>query len=520
MLRMTRIALLLAFLVGAAGCSGRPLSTANTARGGSNLGGDPSASGAVSIYPAQETLRIGGQRRFSGWDTTVGQYDVTWSLQEGTAAGIITTDGVYTAPPTPGTFHLVATSSHNTSLSATAPLTIVSVGFATVSDMAVARSGHTATQLADGRVLVAGGTTDGSHSADLFDPTSSSFVPTSGGMVYTRTGHCAALLPNGRVLIVGGGDSKGTLFKTAEVFDPATGTFTATGDLNQVREGATATPLANGKVLIAGGQDNLGALLSTAELYDATTGTFTFTGNMRTPRARHTATLLSNGKVLLIGSSSPTGSAETFDPATGNFSATGSLVQARAHHTATLLANGRVLVIGGTQIMPPGGGGAPPAEVSLDTAEIYDPSTGTFQTAGKLVVARDSHSATHLDKVVLLGHSWGTVLALEYALRHPERVTRLVLMDPAPASTADIDRFRKERPEKWPALMELRKAIAGTTAYKEADPDAVVAYYRLHFKPAFAGSEEYEKLILKCRCAFSNRGRREFSNREPSKIGW
>src|SRR5215472_85841 len=81
----------------------------------------------------------------------------------------------------------------------------------------------------------------------------------------------------------------------------------------------------------------------------------------------------------------------------------------------------------------------------------------------------------HLEKVVLLGHSWGTVLALEYALRHPERVSRLVLMDPAPASAADINRFRQERIEKWPVLMELRKAIADTTAYKEADPDAVVA---------------------------------------------
>ena len=402
MLRMTGIALLLAFLVAAAGCSGRPLSSANTARGGSNLGGDPSASGAVSIYPAQETLRIGGQRRFSGWDTTVGQYDVTWSLQEGTAAGTITTDGVYTAPPTPGTFHLVATSSHNTSLSATAPLTIVSVGFARVSDMAVPRSGHTATQLADGRVLVAGGTTDGLHSADLFDPTSSSFVPTAGNMVFPRSGQCAALLGNGRVLIAGGGDSKGTLFKTAEVFDPATGTFTATGDLNQVREGATATLLANGKVLIAGGQDSGGALLSSAELYDPNTGTFILTGTMHTARSQHTATLLSNGKVLFVGSVSPTGTVEIFDPASGHFIGTGSLVQARAHHTATLLPGGKVLVVGGTQIAPPVGGGAPPASVSLDTVEIYDPSNGTFQTAGKLLVARDSQSATLLPNGMVL----------------------------------------------------------------------------------------------------------------------
>lgn len=113
----------------------------------------------------------------------------------------------------------------------------------------------------------------------------------------------------------------------------------------------------------------------------------------------------------------------------------------------------------------------------------------------------------HLDKVDLLGHSWGTVLALEYALRHPERVSRLVLMDPAPASAADIDRFRKERVEKWPVLMELRKAIADTTAYKEADPDAVVAYYRVHFRPALARSGDYEKLIMRMQARFIEQGK-------------
>ena len=113
----------------------------------------------------------------------------------------------------------------------------------------------------------------------------------------------------------------------------------------------------------------------------------------------------------------------------------------------------------------------------------------------------------HLDKAVLLGHSWGTVLALEYALRHPERVSRLVLMDPAPASAADINRFRAERLEKWPVLMELRKAIADTSGYKTADPEAVVAYYRVHFKPAFAQPEVYEKLIIRMQARFVEQGK-------------
>jgi hypothetical protein len=141
-------------------------------------------------------------------------------------------------------------------VSAIAPVTILSTGFVPISEMPVARSGHTATLLLDGRVLVAGGTDDPTHSAELFDPATSSFGPLSGNMIHVRTGHCAALLPGGKVLIAGGDDSNGTLFETAELFDPATQTFSVTGNLGQARTHATATLLRGGKVLIAGGQDS------------------------------------------------------------------------------------------------------------------------------------------------------------------------------------------------------------------------------------------------------------------------
>src|SRR5262249_180549 len=156
------------------------------------------------------------------------------------------------------------------SLRATAPVTIVSVGFVPISVIA-ARSGHTATLLVDGRVLVAGGTGT-PPSAELFIPESNEFVPTGGGMVYPRSGHCASLFPDGRVLIVGGGDANANVFRTAEVFDPVTQSFITTGNLNQARIGATATLLPSGKVLIAGGQDSGDTLLSSAELYDPRTG--------------------------------------------------------------------------------------------------------------------------------------------------------------------------------------------------------------------------------------------------------
>jgi len=395
--------LLIFFLIALTGCGGgSTLSSSATPSGPpSNSPGDSTPAATISISPASETLRTGGERQFSGWDSSVGQHDVTWSLQEGAAAGTITADGLYTAPNTPGNFHLIATSSHNTNFSATASLTIVSIGFVPISAMA-ARSGHTATLLFDGRVLVAGGTTDAAPpSAELFIPESSSFAPTRVGMVYARSGHCASILPDGRVLIVGGGDSA-NLFKTAELFDPVTESFSTTGNLHQERTRASATLLPNGKVLIAGGQDGGGTVLSSSELYDPGTGTFTLAGNMQIPRAKHTATLLSNGKVLLAGSSSETGSAELFDPTSGLFSTTGSLIQSRAGHTATLLPNGKVLVLGGTQTMMPGGGGAAAAPVSLDGAEVYDPAEGVFHSAGKLLIARDSHTATLLTNGIVL----------------------------------------------------------------------------------------------------------------------
>jgi proline iminopeptidase len=112
----------------------------------------------------------------------------------------------------------------------------------------------------------------------------------------------------------------------------------------------------------------------------------------------------------------------------------------------------------------------------------------------------------HLDSVVLLGHSWGTVLALEYALRYPERVSHMILMNPAPASEADYKQLRNDWLEKRAADMERRKAIADTAGYKEADPKAVIAYYRIHFKPALARSEDYEKIITRMQASFVRQG--------------
>lgn len=108
-----------------------------------------------------------------------------------------------------------------------------------------------------------------------------------------------------------------------------------------------------------------------------------------------------------------------------------------------------------------------------------------------------------LPTTAILGHSWGTVLALEYAIRHPERVSRLILMNPAPASAADFRQFRKERLKNMGADLDRLRAVAATDGYKAGDPDAVVAYYRIHFKAALARPEDYERLMAIMKPSFT-----------------
>jgi len=112
-----------------------------------------------------------------------------------------------------------------------------------------------------------------------------------------------------------------------------------------------------------------------------------------------------------------------------------------------------------------------------------------------------------LEPVALLGHSWGTVLALEYALRHPARVSHLILMNPAPASTADFAALRKFYERKLGADLDRQREIQATSAYRSGDPDAVAARYRLHFKPALARPEHYEQLMGAMADAFVSQGK-------------
>jgi len=214
----------------------------------------------------------------------------------------------------------------------------------------------------------------------------------AGNMTAARSLHTSTLLNGGKVLITGGTDygNPPTITASAELYDPAAGTFSATGKMQTPRVDHTATLLNDGRVLIAGGCSIvLTSPWASAELFDPSGATSATTANMKTARCGHTATLLTNGKVLMIGgfdsTSTSMASAELFDPATNTFTATGSLNIARKEHTATLLANGKVLVTGGID----------DKSNDLNSAELYDPTSGTFTTVvGTMTAARAAHTAT------------------------------------------------------------------------------------------------------------------------------
>jgi hypothetical protein len=263
--------------------------------------------------------------------------------------------------------------------------------------MASIRAGHAATLLPDGRVLVTGGgNTSADISGELYDPVSGTWSAT-GDMILDRSYHTMTLLPNGKVLAVGGAS---TYHSFEELYDPVSGTWSRTGSMAMDRTWHTATRLPNGKVLIVGGYHNghTAEITATAELYDPVSGTWSSTSAMSTPRYNHAATLLPNGRVLVMGgfrhNGDPLASAELYDPASGTWSSTGSMGGPRAEFAATLLLNGKVLVAGGNSWSD-----------GLATAELYDPASGTWSSTGSmafdLFIANDSVALLADGKVLI-----------------------------------------------------------------------------------------------------------------------
>ena len=292
-----------------------------------------------------------------------------------------------------------------------------------------------------------------------------SFAPT-GSLTTGRQGHTATLLNDGRVLIAGGGNTDTsvgnkatyTYLASAELYDPASGTFSLTGSMTTPRSGHTATLLDDGRVLIAGGFDGVGNTpLASAELYDPATGTFSPTGSMTTPRSSHTATLLDDGRVLTAGGDAGANewlaSAELYNPKTGTFSATGSMAMQRMGPTATLLLDGGVLVAGGYGGVHDG--------TDLNSAELYDPRTGTFGPTGSMTSTGTGLTATALHD--------GRVLITDAKSRTAE------LYDPKTrAFTPTANGFGLSERPRSDTLMMIDTSVVGT-ATSLADGRVLIA---------------------------------------------
>ncbi len=271
-------------------------------------------------------------------------------------------------------------------------------------EMSNARSQFTMTLLDDGKVLVTGGnqSTGALNGAEIYDPSTGSFSAT-GNMLHPRFVHTATLLPNDTVLITGGFNNAEGFMQSTEIYDPETGQFTAGPDLTEPRDNQMATLLKTGKVLITGGDSNAPNYISSAELYDPEANNFTVTGSMHFPRTHHTQTLLKDGRVLITGGNSINDdgslafliSAEIYDPQTGIFTPTGNMNIGRKQHRAILLYDGRVLITGGYG----------DNLITVASAEIYDPATEKFSMLNSMNHERAVHSMALLDndKVLITG---------------------------------------------------------------------------------------------------------------------
>lgn len=259
----------------------------------------------------------------------------------------------------------------------------------------IPRVHHTATLLADGRVLLTGGTTEVDPtrgvlsdlaSTELFDPSTNSFQ-SGPDMTTVRVDHTATLLGDGRVLIAGGTDRFGNVLSSAELYDPQTNSFTATGSMIVARRDHAAALLLDGRVLIAGGLGSNNDPLTAAELYDPANGTFSTTGSTRSQHGVTSAATLSTGAVLLIGGTS----AESYDAVAGKFHAIGDLSPGSLFAQGScVLADGRVLVV---------------SDPLQQKSAIFDPYSERFTRAAATIVPRSGAFAIPLrnGKVLVAG---------------------------------------------------------------------------------------------------------------------
>jgi hypothetical protein len=277
------------------------------------------------------------------------------------------------------------------------------------------------------------------------------------------------LLPDGRVLLVGGNGEdetgKGTL-ASAELFDPATGTFSDTGSLTSNRSGHGAVGLADGRVLITGGDNHDGSPRS-SEIFDPTMGRFALAA-LAVGTGQRDALLLPDGRVLVVGGTEPTAIAELFDPHATSSATTGSSpssgpfrpvtgdLEERFGQTATLLADGRVLMVGGSRYAPGDFWGRP-----LASAVLYDPFTDSVTETGSLGTPRAFHTATLLpDGRVLVAGGDGPGRATEDPNDLYQPLASAELYDPATGRFSETGAMSVGRGPSYMPMSDHERQIA------------------------------------------------------------
>jgi len=257
------------------------------------------------------------------------------------------------------------------------------------------------------------------HHADLPRIELTSFVPHLAVKARTRRGDSVTALPDGRVLVVGDLSSPGNR-DGARVYRPAKNVWQSTAYLADKRRWHTSTLLLDGRVLVTGGRKISGDVLHTVEIFDPLDDAWTSTSVMHHGRAHHAAALLNDGRVLVVGGFDSDlrtlTSAEVYDPATQTWSLVGHMSEGRSVPTASVLHDGRVLVSGGSHI---GAGSA----AMRNTAEIYNPITNSWRSAGRFEVNRAGHSATVLrdGRVLVVGGAGAASTVAKAEMYDPEK---------------------------------------------------------------------------------------------------
>ncbi len=261
--------------------------------------------------------------------------------------------------------------------------------------------------LPDGKVLITGGGSGNRsvHETELYDYDSGKWTST-GSMAVPRCVHSTTLLNSGHVLVAGGIDwITEEVRDTAEIYDSESGKWANTGTMRTARFNHRAIKMRDGNVLVMGGTclyPGEEHVVASAEIYDSKAGTWRQVAALRTARRSHAAVLLRDGRVLVVGGASgekkadrQLNSAEVFDPQTGTWTTVAPLLEARWGPTADVLRDGKVLIAGGA-IGPFG---------ARRSAELFDPRTGTWSSAGNLSQARNGHRSIVLNdgRVLIVG---------------------------------------------------------------------------------------------------------------------